>query len=177
MHHAFFLLITFLLPVTTPPAPSASPVKHEDVSRIRLYNTHTNEHIDVVYKEGDEYVPEAIADLERFLRDTRTGEVHPFDPKLFDLLTDLTATVGKPDAEIDVVCGYRTPETNRILRRRSRRVAKHSLHMQAMAIDIRLPGISALELRNAALSLQRGGVGYYRRRGFVHVDVGPIRHW
>ncbi len=177
MHHAFFLLITFLLPVTTPPAPGASPVKREDVSRIRLYNTHTNEHIDVIYKEGEEYVPEAIADLEHFLRDTRTGEVHPFDPKLFDLLTDLTATVGKPDAEIDVVCGYRTPETNRILRRRSRRVAKHSLHMQAMAIDIRLPGISALELRNAALSLQRGGVGYYRRRGFVHVDVGPIRHW
>jgi|ERR1700682_812092 len=177
MHHVFFLLITFLLLVTTPPAPSAAPVKREDVSRIRLYNTHTNEHIDVVYKEGEEYVPEAIADLERFLRDTRTGEVHPFDPKLFDLLTDLTATVGKADAEIDVVCGYRTPETNRMLRRRSRRVAKHSLHMQAMAIDIRLPGISAMELRNAALSLQRGGVGYYRRRGFVHVDVGPIRHW
>jgi uncharacterized protein YcbK (DUF882 family) len=177
MHHTFFVLLAFILPLTTPTAPNAPPAKREDVSRIRLYNTHTNEHLDIVYKEGEDYVPEAITELEHFLRDTRTGEVHPFDPKLFDLLTDITATVGKPDAEINVVCGYRTPETNQMLRRRSRRVAKHSLHMQAMAIDIRLPGVTAKELRDAALSLQRGGVGYYRRRGFVHVDVGPIRHW
>jgi len=177
MPHVFLILFALITPLSGSPVSHASPVKAEDVHRLRLYNTHTNEHIDVVYREGDAYVPEAISDLEHFLRDTRTGDVHPFDPKLFDLLTDLTASVGKPDAEINVVCGYRTPETNQWLRRRSRRVAKHSLHMQAMAIDIRLPGISALELRNAALSLQRGGVGYYRRRGFVHVDVGPIRHW
>src|SRR5258708_6737953 len=177
MLHLFLILFAFITPLSGSPVSRSSPIKAEDVHRLRLYNTHTNERIDVVYREGDDYVPEAIADLEHFLRDTRTGDVHPFDPKLFDLLTDLTASVGKPDAEINVVCGYRTPETNQWLRRRSRRVAKHSLHMQAMAIDIRLPGISALELRNAALSLQRGGVGYYRRRGFVHVDVGPIRHW
>lgn len=145
--------------------------------RLRLYHTHTDEHIDIVYKKGDTYVPEALEQLDYFLRDSRNGTVRPFDPRLFDLLNELTASVGRPDAEINVVCGYRTPETNRALRRRSRRVAKHSLHMQAMAIDIRIPGITTKELRNAALDLHEGGVGYYRRKAFVHVDVGPVRKW
>ena len=145
--------------------------------RLRLYHTHTDEHIDIVYRKGDTYIPEAIEQLDYFLRDSRNGTVHDFDPRLFDLLNDLTTSVGRPDAEIDVVCGYRTPETNRALRRRSHRVAKHSLHMQAMAIDIRIPGVTTKELRNAALDLHRGGVGYYRRKAFVHVDVGPVRKW
>jgi uncharacterized protein YcbK (DUF882 family) len=145
--------------------------------RLRLYHTHTDEHIDIVYKKGDAYIPEAIEQLDYFLRDSRNGTVRPFDPRLFDLLNELTASVGRPDAEINVVCGYRTPETNRALRRRSRRVAKHSLHMQAMAIDIRIPGVTTKELRNAALELHEGGVGYYRRKAFVHVDVGPVRKW
>lgn len=145
--------------------------------RLRLYHTHTDEHIDIVYKRGDTYVPEALEQLDYFLRDSRNGTVRPFDPRLFDLLNELTASVGRPDAEINVVCGYRTPETNRALRRRSRRVARHSLHMQAMAIDIRIPGITTKELRNAALDLHEGGVGYYRRKAFVHVDVGPVRKW
>lgn len=142
-----------------------------------MYHTHTDEHIDIVYKRGDTYIPEAIEQLDYFLRDSRNGTVHDFDPRLFDLLNELTASVGRPDAEINVVCGYRTPETNRALRRRSRRVAKHSLHMQAMAIDIRIPGVTTKELRNAALELHEGGVGYYRRKAFVHVDVGPVRKW
>ncbi len=148
-----------------------------DVHRLRLYHTHTDERIDVVYRVGDEYVPEAIDELEHFLRDHRTGTVHHIDPRLFDLLNELTATVGKPDAEIDVVCGYRTPWSNRYLRRHSRKVAKHSLHMEAMAIDIRVPGTTTRELRDAALSLGHGGVGYYPRKQFVHVDIGPVRRW
>lgn len=155
--------------------PSSTDV--EPAYRLRLYHTHTDEHIDIVYRRGDTYIPEALEQLNYFLRDSRNGTVADFDPRLFDLLNDLTASVGRPDGEIDVVCGYRTPETNRMLRRRSRRVAKHSLHMEAMAIDIRVPGVTTRELRDAALDLHRGGVGYYRRKAFVHVDVGPVRKW
>jgi uncharacterized protein YcbK (DUF882 family) len=165
--------------VSAAPVPAvavSSPDTHE-VRRLRLYHTHTDESIDVVYRDGDEYVPEAIDQLDHFLRDSRTGAVHHFDPRLFDLLSDLTASLGRPDAEIEVICGYRTPGTNAYLRRRSRRVAEHSLHMEAEAIDIRLPGVTTRELQSAALALHRGGVGYYGRSQFVHVDVGPIRRW
>jgi uncharacterized protein YcbK (DUF882 family) len=169
-------------PASAPARPAGSTaavVAHDtpETHRLRLYHTHTSESIDVVYREGDEYVPEAIAQLDHFLRDSRTGDVHHFDPRIFDLLNDLTTSLGRPDAEIDVICGYRTPSTNAFLRRRSRRVAKHSLHMEAEAIDIRVPGVSTRELRLAALALHRGGVGYYRRSQFVHVDVGPVRRW
>jgi uncharacterized protein YcbK (DUF882 family) len=164
-------------PVTPPSAVSVSPHDVPEMRRLRLYHTHTDESIDVVYREGDEYLPEAIDQLDHFLRDSRTGAVHHFDPRLFDLLSDLTTSLGLPDVEIDVVCGYRTPGTNAYLRRRSRRVAKHSLHMEAEAIDIRVPGITTRELQSAALALHRGGVGYYGRSKFVHVDVGPVRRW
>jgi uncharacterized protein YcbK (DUF882 family) len=159
-------------PVATAPSADSGPVY-----RLRLYHTHTDERIDVVYRRGNTYDPEALEQLDYFLRDSRNGTVHPYDPRLFDLLNELAASVGHPDGEIDVVCGYRTPETNRALRRRSRRVAKHSLHMEAMAIDIRIPGVPTKELRNAALQLHEGGVGYYRRHAFVHVDVGRVRKW
>ena len=159
-----------------PTAEAASP-DVEPSFRLRLYNTHTDESLDIVYRRGEEYLPDAMEELNYFLRDSRTGAVAHYDPRLFDLLNELTASLGHPNGEIDVVCGYRTPETNRMLRRRSRRVAKHSLHMQAMAIDIRVPGVTTKELRNAALDLHLGGVGYYRKKAFVHVDVGPVRKW
>lgn len=177
MRRLILILVVLIAPLVARPATPGSKSDGDDVHRLRLYHTHTDERIDVVYRIGDTYIPEAVDELEHFLRDSRTGDVHHVDPRLFDLLSDLTASVGEPDAEIDVVCGYRTPQTNRMLRRRSRRVAKHSLHMEAMAIDIRMPGVGTKELRDAALSLGRGGVGYYRRKGFVHVDVGPVRRW
>ena len=145
--------------------------------RLRMYHTHTNRRIDVVYRRGNEYVPSAIQELESFLRDHRTGDVHHFDPRLFDLLHDLTSSLGRQDAEIDVVCGYRTPWSNNFLRSRSRAVAQHSLHMQAMAIDIRIPEVRTSQLRDTALRLHRGGVGYYAASDFVHVDVGRVRRW
>jgi uncharacterized protein YcbK (DUF882 family) len=147
--------------------------------RLRFYHTHTGERLDVVYRRGDQYIPEALDALDYFLRDHRTGDVRRFDPHLFDLLRDLTASLGDPGGEIDVICGYRTPWSNEFLRARSPHtgVAQHSLHMQAEAIDIRLPGIPTSELRDAALRLHRGGVGYYRSSDFVHVDVGRVRHW
>jgi len=149
----------------------------EQAYRLHLYHTHTNEHLDVVYREGNAYVPEGIHQLEHFLRDHRTGAMHHFDPRLFDVLHDLVTAVGDSDAEINVVCGYRTPWSNHFLRRRSRAVARHSLHMKAMAIDIRLPGVDTADLRDTALRLHRGGVGYYQREDFVHVDVGRVRRW
>ncbi len=155
----------------------ASTPDAEPLYRLRLYHTHTDEHIDIIYRKGDAYVPEAIDELDYFLRDSRNGAVAHFDPRLFDLLNELTTAVGRPGTEIDVVCGYRTPTTNAMLRRRSRRVAKHSLHMEAMAIDIRVPGVTTRDLRDAALQLHEGGVGYYRRHAFVHVDVGRVRKW
>ena len=147
--------------------------------RLRLYHTHTNERLDIVYRRGEKYLPESLAQLDRYLRDHRTGDVHRFDPHLFDLLYDLTASLKDTGGEIDVVCGYRTPLSNEFLRTRGTHsgVALHSLHMQAEAIDIRLPGIATAAVRDAALRLQRGGVGYYRDSNFVHLDVGPVRRW
>jgi uncharacterized protein YcbK (DUF882 family) len=155
--------------------PVASPPEY----RLRFYHTHTNERLDIVYRRGDTYIPEALAQLDHYLRDHRTGEVRHFDPRLFDLLYDLTAALNDSNGEIDVICGYRTPWSNEFLRTRSAHtgVARHSLHMQAEAIDIRLPGISTAAMRDAALSLRRGGVGYYRDSDFVHVDVGRVRRW
>jgi uncharacterized protein YcbK (DUF882 family) len=156
---------------------SASPAAHE--YRLRFYHTHTGERLDVVYRRGDQYISEALEELDHYLRDHRTGDVRHFDPHLFDLLYDLTASLGDSGGEIDVICGYRTPWSNEFLRTRNPHtgVAQHSLHMQAEAIDIRLPGIPTSELRDAALRLHRGGVGYYRSSDFVHVDVGRVRHW
>lgn len=145
--------------------------------RLNFFHTHTGKHLSIVYKRGDEYVPQALAELDEFLRDHRTGDVKHYDPRVFDLLHDLTARVGDPNGEINVVCGYRTPWSNNFLRTHGHGVAQHSLHMEAMAIDIRLPGVPTAELRDAALALHRGGVGYYRESDFVHVDVGRVRRW
>lgn len=158
-------------------APAGNPPTQE--YRLRFYHTHTNERLDIVYRRGDTYLPEALATLDRFLRDHRTGDVHHFDPRLFDLLHDLTAAVNDLGGEIDVICGYRTPWSNEFLRTRGPHtgVAVHSLHMEAEAIDIRLPGVATSGVRDAALRLERGGVGYYRASNFVHVDVGRVRRW
>lgn len=144
---------------------------------LRLYNTHTAERIDIVYRRGEKYIPDALAKLDNFLRDHRTGDMRHFDPRLYDILSDLTASVGHPGGEIEIVCGYRTPSTNESLRARTAGVAKNSLHIQAEAIDLRMPGIETLKLRKAALALGRGGVGYYPHSDFIHVDTGRVRQW
>jgi uncharacterized protein YcbK (DUF882 family) len=144
---------------------------------LRLYNTHTGERLEITYRRGDQYVPEALSKLDLFLRDHRTGDVRHFDPRLYDILSDLTASVGLPSGEIDIVCGYRTSSTNETLRAHTTGVAKNSLHIQAEAIDLRMPGVDTLRLRKAALALQRGGVGYYPHSDFIHVDVGRVRQW
>jgi len=145
--------------------------------RLRLYHLHTGERIDVVYRVGDRYLPNAVAELDRFLRDHRTGDEKDYDVKEFDLLHDLMARLGRPNGEIDIVCGYRTPWSNNWLRQHGHGVAEHSQHMEAKAIDIRIPGVPTAQVRDTALAMQRGGVGYYASSDFVHVDVGRVRHW
>jgi uncharacterized protein YcbK (DUF882 family) len=157
----------------TPQILQVAPDEH----RLTLYNTHTAERIAIVYRRGEQYVPGALAKLDYFLRDHQTNEVRHFDPRLYDILSDLTASVGRPNGEIDIICGYRTPSTNESLRAHTTGVAKNSLHIQAEAIDLRMPDIDTLKLRKAALALRRGGVGYYPHSDFIHVDTGRVRQW
>jgi uncharacterized protein YcbK (DUF882 family) len=165
-----------------PPAASPLPqqVSSADESHdhsLLLYNTHTGERLSIVFRRGDQYIPSALAKLDYFLRDHVTNDVRRFDPRLYDILSDLTTAVGHPGAEIDIVCGYRAPSTNAALRAHTSGVAKNSLHIQAEAIDLRMPGVDTLTLRRAALSLARGGVGYYPHSDFIHVDTGRVRQW
>jgi uncharacterized protein YcbK (DUF882 family) len=169
------LLIPVLLAAIFLPRAGADAASSE--SRLKLFHTHTGERLDIVYRRGGQYLPEALDRLDYFLRDHRTGDVHHYDPRVFDLLHDLIVSLGRPDSEIDIVCGYRTPWSNEYLRAHGHGVALHSLHMQAMAIDIRVPGVSTAALRDAALALHDGGVGYYPASEFVHVDVGRMRRW
>jgi uncharacterized protein YcbK (DUF882 family) len=145
--------------------------------RLRLHNLHTLEDIEIVYRIGDDYQPEAVARLNYFLRDHNTQDVIAYDPREFDLLHDILIRLRRPSATIDIVCGYRTQETNDVLRASSQGVAEHSQHMLGHAIDIRIPGSTTARIRDAALSLNEGGVGYYPTSHFVHVDVGAIRTW
>ena len=149
------------------------------VYHLKLHHLHTDEDIDVVYRVGDMYIPTGMDKLNHFLRDHRTDSVSQYDPREFDLLSNLMAKLGRPNGVIDIVCGYRTPWSNAFLRRNtaSSGVAEHSQHMEAKAIDIRVPGVTTAKLRDTALSLDAGGVGYYPRSQFVHVDVGPVRTW
>ena len=154
-------------------AASQSSLEH----RLNLFHTHTGERLDIVFRRGDEYVPEAIAKLDYFLRDHRTGEVRHFSPRIYDILEELTYAVGHPNGQIDIVCGYRTTWSNEFLRARTAGVAKNSLHLRAEAIDLRMPGVETSQLRETALALHGGGVGYYPHSDFIHVDLGRVRRW
>jgi len=156
---------------------SAASLPDQFAYQLHLYNIHTRERLDVVYRHGDQYDSGALARINEYLRDYRTGSIREYDPHVFDLLHDVVASVGHADGEIQVVCGYRTAHTNEYLRAHGHGVARHSLHMQGLAIDIRVPGVSAAKLRDAAMALHRGGVGYYANSNFVHVDTGRVRHW
>lgn len=158
---------------------STSLLSTAHVYHLKLHHLHTDEDIDVVYRVGNMYIPTGMDKLNHFLRDHRTDTVSQYDPREFDLLNNIMAKLGKPNGVIDIVCGYRTPWSNAFLRRNmaSTGVAEHSQHMEAKAIDIRVPGVTTAKLRDTALSLDAGGVGYYPKSQFVHVDVGPVREW
>jgi uncharacterized protein YcbK (DUF882 family) len=147
--------------------------------QLKMTNLHTGESLDIVYRIGDTYLPDALEKLNYFLRDHNTQDVSNYDPKEFDVLHAMLARLGRLNSVINIVCGYRTPETNQALRQNAPQtgVAEHSQHMEGHAIDLRVPGVSTAKLRDAALSLKAGGVGYYPVSQFVHVDVGPVREW
>lgn len=140
-----------------------------------LFNPHIGEHAKVTYFRDGVYDPEALAKLDEILRDHRQNKVHPIATKLIDALHAVQQELG--GQELHIISGYRTPKTNAMLRRRSGQVAKNSYHMHGMAVDIRAPGTATRNIRGAAKSLQVGGVGWYPRSGFVHMDTGPIRYW
>ncbi|MBN8510265.1 MAG: DUF882 domain-containing protein [Burkholderiales bacterium] len=144
---------------------------------LALAHTHTRETIDIVYAIDRQYVPESLGALNRFLRDHYSGEVGTIDPQLFDLLHRVQQLLGAT-GPYEIISGYRCPATNQRLRQtRGGGVAQRSLHMDGRAIDVRLPGVPLAELRDAALSLRAGGVGYYASSRFVHVDTGRVRSW
>jgi uncharacterized protein YcbK (DUF882 family) len=148
----------------------------ESVRRLTLKNLHTPEVLELVYRRGDQYVPEALAQFEVLLRDYRTGDRHPIDPHLLDILYEVAQSIGV-DAVFSVISGYRSPHTNAILHERSAGVASRSLHMEGRAIDVRLTRVNCADLADKALAMQRGGVGYYHQSDFVHLDTGRVRTW
>ena len=143
---------------------------------LSFYNLHTGETLRTAYWAQGRYLREGLRDINRILRDFRTDEVETIDTRLIDLLYSLQQRTGsrKP---FNVISGYRSPATNAMLNARSIGVAKKSLHMQGMAIDVSLPDRSLHDLRRAALDMGRGGVGYYPASDFVHLDVGKVRSW
>lgn len=143
---------------------------------LRFFHTHTGERLAVEYFSGTEYLADALRTVNHFLRDFRTGDVHPVDPELLDLLHLLTRKTGTSQA-FQVISGYRSPATNEMLRHRSEGVAAGSLHMRGQAVDIRLSDVPLVKLRVAALAARRGGVGFYPASDFVHVDTGRVRTW
>ena len=141
-------------------------------------NIHTGEKLKVEYWANGQYLPDAMMEVNRLLRDFRTGQVHPIAPQLLDLLAHLRDRLETKQA-VTVISGFRSPTTNAMLRAEHEHsgVASKSLHMQGMAIDIRIPGRELADLHVAALAERRGGVGYYPQSDFVHVDVGRARSW
>ena len=142
-----------------------------------FYQTHTGERLTVIYKINVDYVPAALKQIDHLMRDHRYNKEHPIDPKLLDYLNDLLSAVNN-HGEVNIISGYRSPETNQMLRSNGGGgVAKASLHMQGKALDFRLPGTDLKTLRDAALSMKRGGVGYYPEFDFIQIDTGRVRFW
>ena len=160
--------------VALPKRAMANPAS---VRTLSFRHTHTGEVLSVAYAAGGAYLTEALARVDWFLRDFRNGESKPIDPQLLDQLHTLSAITGTR-APYEVISGYRSPATNELLQRRGGGgVASHSLHLEGRAIDIRLTDVPLADLRDAALSLRSGGVGFYAQSQFVHLDTGRIRRW
>lgn len=160
------------------PTPLEAPVARTpvDLRWVHLHNVHTGEKLEAVYWENGEYVPDAVQALNKVLRDYRNDQVYPMDTGLYDILGQIQTRTGSK-SPFQVISGYRSPATNRMLSNRSGEVAKHSLHMDGKAMDIYLEDVALEHVRAAALDLGRGGVGYYPQSRFVHVDVGRVRQW
>ncbi|WP_292040813.1 DUF882 domain-containing protein [Massilia sp. UBA6681] len=178
MQRRAFLKSSLLLAAPTLSIPAlaktAQPATGERV--LRLYNTHTGEKLKSTFWAEGEFIPDAMKDINKVLRDHRNNKVAQMDPELLLLLTQLNDKL-ENNRELHIISGYRSPESNAKLHAASGGVAKRSLHMDAKAIDIRLPGKDLKMLHKAAMSLKGGGVGYYASSQFVHMDTGRVRYW
>ncbi len=165
--------LAFFSPV---PAWSAASRTISTSRYLSFYNVHTGEYLNACYRKNRRYCHATLEDINYIMRDHRTGEIKSIDSGLLDLLYDLSRHLQtlKP---FHIISGYRSQATNDMLRSRNQNVAKRSLHLQGKAIDIRLPGCSISSLRRVAASLKGGGVGYYPRSQFVHLDTGKVRYW
>jgi uncharacterized protein YcbK (DUF882 family) len=145
---------------------------------LSFYHTHTGKRLEVVYWHDGDYVDSALQDINHFLSDFRTGDIVEMDPELLDLIYDVRESLGS-DGTYQVVSAYRSPKTNEMLRTTSASsgVATKSQHLLGKAIDVRLEGVPTARLRDTAIALQRGGVGYYESSNFVHMDTGRVRRW
>lgn len=163
-------------PTPAAPATPATPATEEAPRALAFRNLHTGETVDVVYRANGELDRDALREIDWVLRDFRTGEARAIDWRLLDLLWRLRDALDTTEP-YEVISGYRSAATNAMLRHEGRGVARGSLHVRAMAIDVRVPDRPLTALRDAALGLRLGGVGYYPASGFVHVDVGRVRFW
>jgi uncharacterized protein YcbK (DUF882 family) len=155
----------------------SEPVEAASGSRkIAFFNTHTDETLEITYYSAGEYRKDALDQLNVLLRDHRTGDIGRIDPALFDQLVDVARAAGA-DPSFDVISGFRSAASNELLRSHSDGVARRSLHLDGKAIDLRLKGVKCSRLCEVALDLSRGGVGYYGKSDFVHLDTGRVRHW
>jgi uncharacterized protein YcbK (DUF882 family) len=164
------LLLTAFLPATLNVA--AVP----DERRLSFFHTHTGESLEIVYARDGSYLAPALDRVNDFLADFRTDDPGAMDPALLDILYDLRESLGS-DATFEVISAYRSPATNEMLRSQTTGVARDSQHLLGKAIDVRLRGTATSRLRDAALALERGGVGYYPDSDFVHIDTGRVRSW
>lgn len=144
--------------------------------RISFRNAHTGEMFSGVYRVGDKYLPDAFDQINVVLRDFRSDDIFPIDPRVIDIIYTVHEMTGQKDP-YEILSAYRCPKTNSMLRRVSEGVAKTSLHMTGQAIDLRLPNFSSTRIRDLAKNLGAGGVGYYRKSNFVHIDSGGVRSW
>ncbi len=165
------------LPVASLSATTQQTLVPEE-RRLSFYHTHTGKRLNIVYSRNGKYIPSALEEINGFLFDFRSGDEAQMDPKLLDLIYDVRKALGS-DGTYHVVSAYRSPKTNEMLRGRSKNsgVASKSQHLLGKAIDVRLEGVRTSELRDAAIAMQRGGVGYYEASDFVHMDTGRVRRW
>ena len=152
------------------------PWPHRPNAKLSLYNTHTGESVNRVFWAEGQFVPDALQDINKVLRDHRNNAVAVIDPQLLLLLDQVNAKMGAA-SQFHIISGYRSPESNALLNATTTGVAKHSMHMDGKAIDIRMPGRNLAQVRQAAMALRGGGVGYYPDSQFVHMDTGRLRSW
>ena len=174
----FLRLISWagLISCSPMPAFAAIDVISSEERSLALYNPHTKESFKGVYWRNGDFVADAMKNIYYIMRDTRTNDINQIDPDLLDLIFKISIKL-KSKEPFHVISGYRSRKTNDLLLKRNKCVAKNSYHMRGQAVDVHQPGLKTAVLRRAAYELKKGGIGYYSRRRFVHIDVGPVRYW